>query len=156
MKSTLKLSVVAISVLALFALNLFTKEPAQNPAQMGASQVVIPAPLYEKQIVVSDVQKFEQGRRTFRFDTFGDEAFWGDTLKLHQAIAGSQFGGVGAGLSPVNALALGLKVDSQALPDSVTQSLRAGQINLNDPSVTLDLLKLNAIVGVTGFFDGST
>jgi hypothetical protein len=37
----------------------------------------------------------QQGRHIFRFDTFGDEAFWGDTIKLHQAIEGTGFGGVG-------------------------------------------------------------
>ena len=57
-----------------------------------------------------------EGRRTFRFDTFGDEAYWGDQLQLHQAIQGANLGGVGPGLSPKNALALGLKVDVDALP----------------------------------------
>src|SRR4051812_34981342 len=54
---------------------------------------------------------FEQGKRTFRFDTFGDEAFWGDTLGLHKAIEGANLGGVGPGVSPKTALAVGLKVD---------------------------------------------
>src|SRR5215208_4793266 len=57
-----------------------------------------------------------EGRRTFRYDTFGDEAFWGDTLQLHQALQGEQFGGVGAGVSPKTALAVGLNVDVDALP----------------------------------------
>src|ERR1043166_9518260 len=57
-----------------------------------------------------------EGRQTFRFDTFGDEDFWGNTLKLHEAIAGAANGGVGPGLSPKTALALGLKVDAEALP----------------------------------------
>src|SRR5439155_375904 len=52
------------------------------------------------------------GRQIFRFDTFGDEAWWGDTLKLHQAIAGARNGGVGPGVSPKTALAVGLKVDA--------------------------------------------
>src|SRR5690349_9067262 len=56
----------------------------------------------------------EGGRQIFRFDTFGDENFWGDALRLHQAIAGSKFGGVGPGVSPRTALAVGLKIDSQA------------------------------------------
>jgi len=93
-----------------------------------------------------------QGRQTFRFDTFGDEDFWGGTLKLHQAIEGSAFGGVGAGVSPKTALAVGLKVDVDALPASVLNALRSGKVNLDDPAVTLTLLKLNAVVGVTGFF----
>jgi hypothetical protein len=97
-----------------------------------------------------------EGRRTFRSDTFGDEEFWGDTLKLHQAIAGSANGGVGAGLAPSNALALGLKVDVTALPRSLTQRLRRNQVDLGDPAVTVALLKLNAVVGVKGFFDRDT
>ena len=94
----------------------------------------------------------EQGRHTFRFDTFGDEDFWGGTLGLHQALEGSQFGGVGPGVSPQTALAVGLKVDVDALPQHVVAALKRGQINLKDPGVTLTLLKLNSVLGVTGFF----
>ena len=93
-----------------------------------------------------------EGRQTFRFDTFGDEAFWGDTIKLHQAIEGTRFGGVGPGVSPKTALAVGLKVDVDALPSALVSSLRNGQVNLDDPATTLALLKLNAVIGVTGFF----
>src|SRR4030095_2964198 len=77
--------------------------------------------------------------------------------KLHQAIEGEQFGGVGPGVSPATALSVGLKVDVKALPDSLKRQLKKGQVDLNDPAVTLALLKLNAVVGVTGFFnsDGS-
>jgi hypothetical protein len=98
-----------------------------------------------------------QGRQIFRFDTFGDEDFWGGVLGLHKAIEGAKFGGVGPGVSPVTALSVGLKVDQDALPLAVVQAIQAGQVNLNDPGVTLLLLKLNAVVGVTGFFntDGS-
>src|SRR4051794_10305379 len=72
-----------------------------------------------------------EGRQTFRFDTFGDEAFWGDTLKLHQAIEGSSVGGVGPGVSPATALAVGLKVDADALPQSLVEAVRAGKVDLN-------------------------
>ena len=99
-----------------------------------------------------DQDALSEGRRTFRFDTFGDEDFWGGTLKLHQAIEGSAFGGVGAGVSPKTALAVGLKVDVDALPAPVLNALRSGKVDLDDPAVTLTLLKLNAVVGVTGFF----
>jgi hypothetical protein len=94
----------------------------------------------------------EEGRHTFRFDTFGDEAFWGDALKLHQAIAGSKLGGVGAGVSPATALAVGLKVDVDALPASLREDLAHAKVNLDDPATTLALLKLNSVVGVTGIF----
>jgi hypothetical protein len=98
-----------------------------------------------------------EGKQIFRFDTFGDEDFWGGELQLHQAIQGEQFGGVGPGVSPKTALAVGLKVDVEALPKSLQNQLKKGQINLDDPAVTLALLKLNAVVGVAGFFnsDGS-
>lgn len=98
-----------------------------------------------------------QGQQIFRFDTFGDEDFWGGQLKLHEAIEGEQFGGVGPGVSPTTALSVGLKVDVDALPKSLQNQLKKGQVDLNDPAVTLALLKLNAVVGVTGFFnsDGS-
>ena len=68
----------------------------------------------------------EEGQRIFRFDTFGDEAFWGDTLKLHQAIEGERFGGVGPGVSPATALAVGLKVDADALPPDVLNAIKHG------------------------------
>ena len=94
-----------------------------------------------------------EGRQTFRFDTFGDEVFWGDTIKLHQAIEGAANGGVGAGVSPTVALQLGLKVDMDVLPASIVDGIKNGTVDLNDPATTVALLKLNAVVGVTGFFD---
>ncbi len=74
-------------------------------------------------------------------------------LKLHQAIAGTRQGGVGPGVSPSTALAVGLKVDLDALPRSLRAALAQGRVDLSDPAVTVALLKLNAVVGVTGFFD---
>jgi hypothetical protein len=96
------------------------------------------------------------GRRIFRYDTFGDEAFWGGSLRLHEAIAGQKFGGVGPGLSPRGALGLGLKVDVERLPRSLIGALRRGDVNLDDPANTIALLRLNSVVGVTGFFEGGT
>lgn len=95
----------------------------------------------------------QEGQKTFRYDTFGDEAFWGDTLHLHQAIAGEKNGGVGPGVSPKTALSVGLKVDADAIPAAVAAKIKAGQVNLDDPATTLALLKMNAVVGVTGIFD---
>ncbi|TCU09647.1 di-heme oxidoredictase family protein [Rhizobium sullae] len=100
----------------------------------------------------------EEGRETFRFDTFGSEDFWGGKLKLHEAIAGEKLGGKGPGLSPEKALELGLKVDVNAIPRDVAVALDKGKVDLTDPASTVLLLKANAVVGVTGFFgeDGKT
>jgi hypothetical protein len=100
----------------------------------------------------------EEGRETFRFDTFGSEDFWGGRLRLHESIAGEANGGVGPGISPEQALALGLKVDINAIPGDVAAALGRGEVDLADPASTLVLLKANAVVGVTGFFaeDGET
>jgi len=95
----------------------------------------------------------ESGRQVFRFNTFGDEDFWGGTLKLHQAIEGAQNGGVGDGVSPELALAVGLKIDVDALPDSVVSALKNKQLDLTSPATTLAVLKLNAVLGVTGVFN---
>jgi hypothetical protein len=104
-----------------------------------------------------DVNLIAEGQRIFRYDTFGDEDFWGGELRLHEAIEGEQFGGVGPGVSPETALAVGLKVDVDALPPSLRKQIKAGLVDLTDPATTLALLQLNAVVGVTGFFndDGS-
>jgi Di-haem oxidoreductase, putative peroxidase len=110
---------------------------------------------FDRAILISARQRIDQGRQIFRFDTFGDEAFWGDMLKLHRAIEGAKLGGVGPGLSPKAALTLGLKVDAEALPPSIVADLRSGKLNLDDPASTVALLKLNAVVGLTGFFDNA-
>jgi Cytochrome c len=101
------------------------------------------------------LREIERGRFIFRRDTFGNQAFWGDTLRLHRAIAGESHGGVGEGLSPTAALELGLKVDVDALPPEVRSELRSGDLDLDSPATTLALLKLDAVVGVRGFFDDS-
>jgi mono/diheme cytochrome c family protein len=98
---------------------------------------------------------FVRGRQIFRHDTFGDEVFWGGALQLHRAIAGARNGGVGPGVSPKTALAVGLKVDSAAVPAPTAAAIKAGNVNLDDPGVTLALLKLNAVVGVKGSFNRS-
>src|SRR5262249_54929612 len=81
------------------------------------------------------------GKSIFRFDTFGDEQLWTDTLQMQQAIKN---------ISPRTALSVGLKVDSDALPPAVIDAIKAGQVNLDDPAVTIQLLKLNAVIGVIG------
>lgn len=94
-----------------------------------------------------------EGKQTFRFDTFGNEDFWSGLLHLDKAIAGAKNGGFGAGVSPKTALAVGLKVDAEALPADVVAGIRSGKVDLVDPATTLTLLKHNAVVGVKGNFD---
>ena len=86
-------------------------------------------------------QTLRDGQAIFRFDTFGDEQLWTDVLRMHEVIPA---------VDPVTALAVGLKVDVEALPSSVIEALRAGQVDLTDPAVTIELLRLNAVVGVKG------
>ena len=103
---------------------------------------------FNKAIRMNAKKMLREGRHTFRRDTFGDEAFWGGQLQLHQAISGSKLGGVGPGLSPKMALELGLKVSSPALPPDLIAQLKNDKVNLDDPAVTLALLQLDAVVGV--------
>ena len=128
------------------------KARAQTPSRTeGAIQPL--AAQADADVVKGAVQAIEKGRETFRFDTFGDEAFWGDTLNLDATIAGAANGGIGPGLTPRQALDLGLKVDVNALPAALQSQLRANAVNLDDPAITLALLQLNAVVGVKGFFN---
>src|SRR5262245_871180 len=78
-------------------------------------------------------QLFEQGRNIFRNDTFGDQDFWGGTLQLHRAIEGAQHGGVGPGVSPATALAVGLKVDQDALPEALVSRSKPARLTSTIP-----------------------
>ena len=95
----------------------------------------------------------KEGRHTFRYETFGSEQFWGGQLGLHRAIAGEAQGGVGPGLSPKRALNLGLKVDAGKLGRIVLEAIKGGSLDLNDPKMTLELLRADAVIGVKGVFD---
>ncbi|HEX6319516.1 MAG TPA: hypothetical protein VFZ84_11615 [Burkholderiales bacterium] len=86
------------------------------------------------------------GKEIFRFDTFGDEQLWTDVLRMHEAIAQ---------VPPATALAVGLKLDVEALPPEIISALQAGQVDLQDPAVTIRLLQLGAVVGVVGKVSGS-
>jgi len=132
----LYLAVVLVNV-TIAAVSTSTAKPSRAAAVSPSSRVLA------------------RGRQIFRFDTFGDQAFWGGALQLHRAIAGSKNGGVGPGVSPKTALSVGLKVDATRIPTNVAAAIKAGKVNLNDPKVTLTLLKLNSVVGVRGFFRGN-
>jgi mono/diheme cytochrome c family protein len=83
-----------------------------------------------------------EGKQIFRFDTFGDEAEWTDTLRMHEVIS--------AAVDPVTALSVGLKVDAEALPAAVVKGIKEGTVDLKSPATTVALLKLNAVVGLKG------
>lgn len=112
-------------------------------------------PITENDRVIDDFSKkmLPEGRQIFRYDSFGSEAYWGDQLQLHKAIAGEKNGGVGAGLSPKAALAVGLKVDMDAVPASVANGIKSGKISLDDPANTIALIKAESVVGIKGVFD---
>jgi hypothetical protein len=103
----------------------------------------------------------EEGRKIFRYDTFGSEDFWGGQLHLHEAIAGTAGGAQTPGralhakdhgLTPRMALGLGLKVDKDALPEAVIEAIKGGSVDLDAVDTTMTLLKANAVIGLTGFF----
>ena len=145
------LSIVLVAAAALgLALTLIPGRPA---FYRSASAQRTALGDFDRAIAQNAQQMLDEGRRIFRYDTFGDEAWWGDTLKLHQAIEGAAHGGVGPGVSPKTALAVGLKVDMDALPADLVGQIKAGKVDLDDPATTLALLKLNGVVGVTGFFN---
>lgn len=124
-------------------------------ATLASSRHEHPLDQFDRIILSNSHKQIAEGRDTFRYDTFGDEDFWGGTLQLHKAIEGARFGGIGPGVSPRTALSLGLKVDVDALPQSLQEQIKHGQVNLDDPAATLALLKLNSVVGVTGFFNSN-
>src|SRR6476661_841707 len=142
---------VAVTALATALAAFSLSNPDENPGACESQSVDQPGQGCAKALV----RLFEQGKEIFRFDTFGDEDYWGGKLELHKAIAGAALGGVGTGVSPKTALTVaGLKVDVDALPGNVQAQLRQGRIDLDNPANTLALLQLNAVVGVKGFFDG--
>jgi len=159
-RRTKKLCLV-IAILAAVAFGLVLVNP--SGAQSVRHTKLSPSPSlprreklrnFDAQILANANELLEEGRTTFRFDTFGDEVFWGDSLQLHQAIKGASLGGVGPGISPTTALNLGLKVDVDALPQPLINKLKQRRVNLDDPATTVALLKLDAVLGVKGFFQG--
>lgn len=93
-------------------------------------------------VAAADGQRREgsDGQRIFRFDTFGNEQFWTDTLQMHQVVQ--------TGVDPTTALKVGLKVDASVLPPGLLDT-----VDLTDPATTVALLKLNAVVGLHGTVD---
>ena len=147
-----RLAVVAVSGTAVAAMVLAVAAYSQTaPAVetgVAPKAAVVRALATDSTIVENAKTLLEKGRAIFRFETFGDEAWWTDTIQLHKAIAGDRHGGIGAGVSPATALAVSLKVDIDAIPRNIQQHIRLGKVDLGDPALTLTLLELDAVVGV--------
>jgi precorrin-4 methylase len=126
--------VLSVAVIATSLITVYALRAEKN----SASSVVLDS--FDQTTNANAQQLVADGRQIFRFDTFGDEDYWGGTLQLHKAIEGAKFGGVGPGVSPATAAAVGLKIDADALPASIVEAVKAGQVNLSDPAVTLALL----------------
>jgi hypothetical protein len=151
----MRLTTLAISLLCAFGCS--SNYSGLSDPTAGSSGDELTASGRDKDHRNDDLQRqvrLAEGKHIFRFDTFGDEDFWGGTLRVHQTIEGSAHGGVGPGVSPKTALAVGLKVDVDALDRKTIDALKAGKVNLDDPAVTIALLTSNAVVGLTGFSDG--
>lgn len=149
-RSATLVKVIALLVFAAAGLVYFTARGFSQSDQNQGRKMS-----FDGQISSNAQQMFEEGRRIFRYDTFGDEAYWTDKFKLHHAIQGTKFGGVGPGVSPKTALAVGLKVDMDALPESLVDQIKQGKVNLDDPATTLALIKLDAVLGVKGTFNSN-
>lgn len=112
-----------------------------------------PRQSFNNKIESNSRELFHEGREIFRYDTFGSEAFWGDKLQLHRAIARKEKGGLDKGLTPRQALQLGLKADVAKVPRLLLEVLREGAVSFDNPDTTLELLRADAVVGVQGVFD---
>jgi hypothetical protein len=145
-RRSLAVAMVVVTVTAVAVMSGGSRRTVAAPKSPGPL-----TPSFDRAIQRNAQDLFDEGRRVFQRETFGDQAFWGGILKLHETLktvtplAALTPGGVHNGL--------GLKVDVDQLPRNLVNRLRHGRVDLNDPAVTLALLKLNAIVGVTGFFD---
>jgi hypothetical protein len=145
----------AVTMLVFVALGLlYLADKGLSQTDRDRKQIERREVSFDAQISSNAQRMLEEGRQIFRFDTFGDEAFWTDRLKLHRAIEGAKLGGVGPGVSPKAALSVGLKVDMDALPADLVAKVKRGEVNLDDPATTLALIKLDAVLGVKGTFNG--
>jgi mono/diheme cytochrome c family protein len=130
---------------------------ASRPKQVETDAAVkkqrFPRESFNSKIESNARELFAEGREIFRYDTFGSEAFWGDKLQLHRAIARKEKGGIDKGLTPRQALQLGLKADVAKVPRLLLEVLREGAVNFDNPDTTLELLRADAVVGVQGVFD---
>ncbi|HVS03743.1 MAG TPA: hypothetical protein VMT16_13315 [Thermoanaerobaculia bacterium] len=136
-------ALLAAAVLVIACLPAMKGVP-ENPA-VEAEQT---RPGHDARIDAHAAEMLRDGREIFRYDSFGSEDFWGGQLRLHEAILGAENGGVGPGLSPKQALQLGLKVDAGQLPEILARAIAEGSVSLDDPETTVALLRAHSVVGV--------
>jgi hypothetical protein len=135
-------------VASLILLGACQSTPKAVQTNRAAQEFAAPRVSFNQDIEGNANRLLEEGREIFRNDTFGSEAFWGGQLRLHETVIGRKHGGRGAGLTPMQALQLGLKVDVGRVPALLIEVIRGGGVGLKDPDTTVELLKADAVVGV--------
>jgi mono/diheme cytochrome c family protein len=110
-----------------------------KPAPEGAQPATTPARAVTQE---TEAALVTEGQRVFRFETFGNEPLWTDTLRLHEVVEKS--------VDPTTALKVGLKVDADALPPGILD-----KVDLKSPATTVALLKMNAVVGIQATVDSA-
>jgi hypothetical protein len=137
------LLLVSLSISFFLLIIIFTQCKSTKSSTRHSADISGNPNTFDASINANANDMLEKGKAVFRFETFGDEVFWTDKLQLQKAIADEKHGGSGKGLTPKDALAAGLKVDLNILPHFLKQKIKEGKF-LDDPWVTLQLLKINA------------
>jgi cytochrome c5 len=126
-------------LVALAAALLLSGCGTAKPASDGAAP---PAPAESKATEGAAAALIAEGQRVFRFETFGDDQLWTDTLRLNEVVEKN--------VDPTTALKVGLKVDADALPPGILD-----KVDLKSPATTVALLKMNAVVGLQAVVDSN-
>jgi hypothetical protein len=142
-----------VCALAITAMASCLPKPSHVETNPAVKSQRAPREEFDDKISEHAKQMIESGQEIFRNDTFGSEHFWGGKLGLHRAILGEKKGGVGPGLTPNQALKLGIKADVGRVPKLLVEVMREGAVSFDNPETTLELLRADAVVGVRGFFD---
>jgi hypothetical protein len=154
MKSSLLVLTAALFLTVAYACTTSQPKGVETDPVVRAQRA--PAKSFDDRVDDHARTTLAEGKKIFRYDTFGSEDFWGGKLRLHEAIAGERLGGVGPGVTARQALQLGLKVDIAALPSILVEVLKTRAVDLDKVETTQELLRANAVVGVTGIFDKDT
>src|SRR5262249_40796544 len=133
------LSLLAVGCLLTVAYARPTMRPKGVETDRAVRAQRAPQKSFDDRVEDHVKRMLDEGKKIFRYDTFGSEDFWGGQLRLHEAIAGEKLGGVGPGVSARQALQFGLKVDITALPSSVVDALKSRAVDLDKPETTLEL-----------------